>query len=175
LNPASRLGLFLILMSLTLMLARQPFLDRPANLIISGMSAEMPTENNTLGKENIFLFTRAASVSIFIDASRNVNSTFTFLTTPEEINTYLRNQSLTGVEGSRYSGSFTTTLQIAQRGIHVIVLNFSSPAQSLSIIISSQGVLLSEYTDQLIVFAVGVLLLSPLFLKRLKLVFPTRR
>jgi len=149
------------------MLARQPFLDMPGNLIIS----EMPIWNNTLGKENIFFFIRAASITISVNTPRDVNSTLMFLTTPDEINTYLQNQSLAGVEGSRYEGSFTTILQIAQRGIHAIVLNFSSPAQSLSIIISSQGVSGSEYTDLLILLAIGILSSTLSFLKKAKPIF----
>lgn len=165
-NPVSRLGLFLILVSVIYIFARQPFFHRSTGYMVSELG-------NATSRE-IFFFTRSASIILSVDVPRDVNSTLVFLK-PEEVEPYLKNQSVIGVETSRYEGSFTTTLQIKHRGIHIIVLNFNPFSSSLGLRMFPQGVLLSEYTDQLIVFAAGVLLLSPLFLKRLKLVFPTRR
>ncbi|MBO3799511.1 MAG: hypothetical protein FGF52_00410 [Candidatus Brockarchaeota archaeon] len=152
-----RLGLFLILISLTLIIARQPFFNTPGGFLVE------PYMGNGTISINCFFFTRASSITFSIELPRNVNSTLLFLTTPGEINDYLQNRFPTGVRTSRYSGSFTTTLQIEQRGIHAIVLNFSRPIQSLSLRLFSQGVSESEYTDMLIVLIIGVLLLSSSF------------
>ncbi|MBO3839290.1 MAG: hypothetical protein QXN75_00900 [Thermoproteota archaeon] len=158
-----RLGLFLILISLTLIIARQPFFNIPGGFI-----TEPYMRNGAISIDNFF-FTRASSITLSVELPRNVNSTLLFLTTQGEINDYLQNRFPTGVRTSRYSGSFTTTLQIEQRGVHAIVLNFSSPIQSLSLKLFSQGVSESEYTDMLIVLIIGILLLSSsLFLKKLK-------
>lgn len=158
-NPASRLGFFLILVSVTYIFARQPFFDRAM-----GWRFLEPAGNVT--SREIFFFTRSSSIILTVDIPRNVVSTLIFLR-PEEVGAYLQNQPLTGVGASRHEGSFIVTLQTAQRGIHALVLNFSPPSPSLSLRTSSQGISESEYTDQIIVFTAGVLLLLPsFFLKR---------
>lgn len=158
-----RLGLFLILISLTLILARQPFFNISTGYIVS------PYVKGDNVSVNEFFFTRASSITFSAELPKNVNSTLWFLTAPEEINAYLWNQHLAGVWTSRYSGSFTVTLQIKQRGIHAIVLNLKDSIKSFSFKLFSQGVSESEYTDMLIVLIVGILLSSSsLFLKKLK-------
>ncbi|MEM2058826.1 MAG: hypothetical protein QXO76_11350 [Thermoproteota archaeon] len=159
-NFVSRLGLFLILTSLALMLARQPFLDISVGCMFSEASGESTTKSRSF-----FIFTRAASIPLSVDVPRNVNSTLIFLTTPEEINTYLQNLPLTGVKMDTYEGSFSTVLRIAHRGIYVIILNFS-PVQSLRVRMSSQGISESEYIDLLIILAFGILVLVSSFLRR---------
>gem|GEM_PF-3242583 len=165
-NPLPRLGFFLILLSVIYIFARQPFFHRSTGWMISEPS-------NTTSREILF-FTRSESIVLSVNVPGNVNSTLVFLK-PREIEPYLKNQSVIGVETSSYEGSFTTILQIRHRGIHIIFLNFNPPSSFLGLRIFSQGVSGSEYMDQLIVFAIGVILLLPLFLKRLKLVLLTRR
>ncbi|MEM3648564.1 MAG: hypothetical protein QW506_05300 [Thermoproteota archaeon] len=160
-NPASRLGFFLILVSVTYIFARQPFFDRAM-----GWRFLEPAGNVT--SREIFFFTRSSSIILSVDIPRDVDSTLIFLR-PEEVGAYLQNQPPTGARTSRHVGSFTETLQIAQRGIHALVLNLSPPSPYLSLRISSQGISESEYTDQIIVFIAGVLLsLLSFFLKRKK-------
>jgi hypothetical protein len=159
--------LFLILTSLTLMLTRQPFLDISVGCMFSEASTESVTKSRSF-----FFFTRAASIPLSVDIPRNINSTIMFLTTSEEINAYLQDQPLTGVKTGTYEGSFSTVLRIACRGIYAIILNFSSPVQSLGVRMFSQGISESEYTDLLTILAFGILLFVSSFSRRI--IRPTR-
>ncbi|MGQ9597004.1 MAG: hypothetical protein ACUVQY_01800 [Thermoproteota archaeon] len=166
-NPASRLGLFLILVSAIYIFARQPFFDRLGGWISTESGGK-------IASREIFFFTRSASIIFSLDVPGDVNSTLVFLK-PKEIESYLRNQSIIGVEAIRYEGSFTTSLQIEHRGIHAIVLKFNPSSPFLGSRAFPQGISGSEYTDQVLVLIAGVLLSSPSFLKRLKLIFQTGR
>lgn len=163
-NPVSRVGFFLILVSLVYIFARQPFFDRAITWAFS-------QPGNVTSQKTLF-FTRSSNIILSIDVPRDINSTLIFLR-PDEVGAYLQNQPLTA-ETSRYEGPFTITLQTAQRGIHALVLNFSTTSPYLGFRVSSQGISESEYTDQIIIFIVGVLLLSSSFLKKQIETHPTK-